>query len=587
MQEDNYQILLSHLLDDELTEAQGQQLLACLEQHPARLQEIVQHLQMWELYSQTHCEQRSAQRFLDSWHTRVEAAEDEDRFLRDFELKLENESSGQERLHEIERRAQHELEQFMAEHESLPVPPRTYRRSAWDLGEQVSQGVKRLCDMLALGVRVAGIVVVCIAVVLAIPTTIRHIQAKRVVATLHDSVDANWVVPPKQPQLRSGWFELQEGFAQLTFKHGVEVILQAPCKLHLESREQVFLDSGTLTVKLTEPTQAFLVRTPNSTIRDLGTEFGVLVNQDGQTETHVYQGSVQLGEGSQPSPVSKTLVLKQGQAAGVDSAGNIVAAAFEARKVMRTLPEFSAFGIPGKRMDLADMLMGGNGFGTGETNKIVDLRTGEILQREDNTTNPNVTGKISVVARSLPFVDYLFLPDGEHGPIQVSSGGHTFAQCPDTEGGVFSYVSDSALIRGEPGTIGTVVLNGKDYGTRVDPVISMHANAGITFDLQAIRATLSGGDIRRFTALCGISETAGMAVLREAGRAALHKADFWVLVDGQTRLGRAGVQVQTGGIPVNIELNETDRFLTLIVTDGGDGYGYDWGVFTEPALELE
>jgi hypothetical protein len=587
MQEDHYNILLARLLDDELTEEQGKQLLAFLEQHPARFQEIAQHLQMWELYSQTHCEQRSAQRFLDSWYTRVDAAEDEDRFLRDFELKLEDDSSGQERLHEIERRAQLELEQFMAEHEPLPVAQRSYRRSDWHLGEQVSRGVKRLRDMLALGVRVAGIVVVCIAVVLAIPTTIRHIQAKRVVATLHASVDAKWTAPPKQPELRRGWLELQEGFAQLTFKNGAEAILQAPCKLRLESREQLFLERGTLAVKVTEPTQQFLVRTPNSTVKDLGTEFGVFVDQNGQTETQVYKGSVQLGEGSQPLTGGKTLVLKRGQAAGVDSAGQIVTAAFEARRLTRTLPKFSAFGIPGKRLDLADALMGGNGFGTGDTNKIVDLKTGVILQRQDNSVNPHFTGKISVVARSLPFVDYLFLPDGENGPIQVSSTGHRFAQCPDTDGSVFSYLSDSALIRGVPGTVGTVILNGKDYGTRVDPVISMHANAGVTFDLQAIRATLSGVDIKRFTALCGISETAGMAILREAGQAALHKADFWVLVDGQVRLGREAVQVQTGGIPVNIELNKNDRFLTLIVTDGGDGIGYDWGVFAEPALELK
>ncbi|MCP4451583.1 MAG: FecR domain-containing protein [Planctomycetes bacterium] len=587
MPEDHYNILLARLLDDELTEEQGKQLLALLEEHPNKLQDITRHLGLWDLYSQTTCSQRGAERFLDSWRTRVEAEEDGDRFIRSFEIKLEKESAGQERTDEIERHAQHELEQFMAEHEPLPVAQRSYPRSDWHLGELVRHGVERLCDMLAIGIRVVKVVAVCLAVALAIPTTVRHIQAKRVVATLYASVDAKWTAPPKQPELRRGWLELQEGFAQLTFKNGAEAILQAPCKLRLESREQLFLERGTLAVKVTEPTLQFLVRTPNSTVKDLGTEFGVFVDQNGQTETQVYKGSVQLGEGSQPLTGGKTLVLKRGQAAGVDSAGQIVTAAFEARRLTRTLPKFSAFGIPGKRLDLADALMGGNGFGTGDTNRIVDLRTGEILQREDNTTNPNVTGTFSVVARSLPFVNYLFLPDGEHGPIQVSSEGHTFAQCPDTGGGVFSYVSDSALIRGEPGTIGSVVLNGKDYGTRVDPVISMHANAGITFDLQAIRATLSGADIRRFTALCGISETAGMAVLREAGKAALHRADFWVLVDGQMRLGRAGVQVQTGGIPVNIELNETDRFLTIIVTDGGDGYGYDWGVFAEPALEFE
>lgn len=587
MTEDNYQILLSRLLDDELTEEQGKDLLAFLEQHPDRFQEIAQHLQMWELYSQTQCQQRTAQRFFDSWVTRVEAEEDEDSFVRDLEVKLENEPSSPEKIHEIERHAQHELDKFMAEHEPSPMTPHSFPRPDWHLGEQVRQGMERLCDVLTVGVRVVKVMAVCVAAALVVSTTIQYLQARRIVAQLDDSVDAKWASPPKEPDLRRGWLELEEGFAQLTFKRGAEVILQAPCKLKLESRGQLFLDSGTLAVKLTEPTQTFLVRTPNSTIRDLGTEFGVFVNRNGQAETHVYDGSVQLGEGSQPVPASKTQVLKRGQAAGVDAAGNIVPASFEARWMTRALPKSSGFGIPGKRLDLADLLMGGYGFGTGDTGKIVDLRTGAISQRQFDSANPSFQGNIYRVAKSIPFVDALFLPDAGSGPVQVSSEGHVFAECPDTDGRTYPYVTDSALVRNSPGSVATMVLNGKGYGTRVDPVISMHANAGITFDLEAIRATLSGVRIKRFSALCGISETAGTAVLRESGSAALQKADFWVLVDGQVRFDRRGMQVQTGGVPIDIELNEDDRFLTLVVTDGGDNHGYDWGVFAEPALELE
>jgi hypothetical protein len=54
--------------------------------------------------------------------------------------------------------------------------------------------------------------------------------------------------------------------------------------------------------------------------------------------------------------------------------------------------------------------------------------------------------------------------------------------------------------------------------------------------------------------------------------------------DGQLHFSRMGVQVRSGGNPVNASLTDENRFLTLVVTD--DGNGYDWGMFAEPALEL-
>jgi hypothetical protein len=39
-------------------------------------------------------------------------------------------------------------------------------------------------------------------------------------------------------------------------------------------------------------------------------------------------------------------------------------------------------------------------------------------------------------------------------------------------------------------------------------------------------------------------------------------------------------------MPVDIRVGDRDRFLTLAVTDGGDGIDYDWVVFGDPQLKL-
>jgi len=587
MQEDDYFILLSRLLDDELDEEQGRQLMAFLEQDPERLQDIAKHLGLWELYSQSICTERGAQRFTESWQTRVVADADADRFVRDFEINLEKDTtSDQDRMHETEHHARDELEAFPAEQRPSPPARQSHRRIDWDLKERIRIGVEGFRDMLSTGVRIAKVMAVCVAVALATPTAVHYFRARRVVATLQNAVDAQWTVSPQHTQLQRGWLELREGFAQLAFKSGAEAILQAPCRLRLESPRALFLASGMLAVKVSEPTSGFLVHTPNSTINDLGTEFGVIVRQNGETEAQVYQGIVELSKGAQALPNDQTRVLKPGQAARVDSAGKIVAPPFKARRFMCALPESPPFGIPGKRLDLSDVLVGGSGVGTGDPNQMVDIRTGIVSDFRHDSANPYILGQGGYVSQSLACVDYLFTADGGNGPVQVSSLGHHFADCPDTDGQVFPYLSNRGLLRHIPGVMATQVINGQAYGTCANPIIAMHSNAGITFDLQAIRTTLSGIQISRFTALGGISETAGIAVVRELGLAPLFRADFWVLVDGKERFRRKGLQAHSGGVPISIDLNDSDRFLTLIVTDGGDGNGYDWGAFAEPALEL-
>jgi hypothetical protein len=251
------------------------------------------------------------------------------------------------------------------------------------------------------------------------------------------------------------------------------------------------------------------------------------------------------------------------------------------------MPETTGFGIPGKRFDLADALVGGNGFGTGDPNQVLDIRTGVLSTIRPDSINLQTAGVEGRPIPLLPFVDFVFIADSDPAPVTVSSTGCRFAACPDTDGNAFFYISNSGLLRHIPGVVAEPVLDGQRYGVRTHPAMSMHANAGVTFDLQAIRDSAAGARIVRFTALCGISEAAEAARQSERGDASRDRADFWVLVDGEVQFSRRGAQVQSGAATVSVAVEDGSRFLTLVVTDGGDGNGYDWGVFAEPALELE
>jgi len=89
----------------------------------------------------------------------------------------------------------------------------------------------------------------------------------------------------------------------------------------------------------------------------------------------------------------------------------------------------------------------------------------------------------------------------------------------------------------------------------------IHSNAGITFDLQAIRQSLPGLNLTCFTAFGGLSEA-----LNKSTEAP--DVDFWVLVDGQVRYEKKSINIKNNEVDFNIELGPQERFLTLIVTDG-------------------
>jgi hypothetical protein len=108
-------------------------------------------------------------------------------------------------------------------------------------------------------------------------------------------------------------FSLRSGLLEITCDSGAKVVLQGPVTYEAESAAGGYLAIGRLTAKLEKGSRTkvqrpaselatsqqplaphlFAVRTPTAIVTDLGTEFGVEVDQQGNTISHVFQGSVE------------------------------------------------------------------------------------------------------------------------------------------------------------------------------------------------------------------------------------------------------------------------------------------------------
>lgn len=402
-----------------------------------------------------------------------------------------------------------------------------------------------------------------------------------VVARIAEASNALWAQADfstaRGTQLTASTMSLTEGLVELAFNGGTSVLVQAPATLRLESADQMFLVSGTIAVTVAEGSTGFVVRTPTGTVVDYGTEFGVLVNGRGETETLVFKGKVGLRSGSDPVRSVASLMLTEGQAGAVDTTGDVQERVFQPAQVVREISETPGLGIPGRQLDLADVIGGGNGFGTGRLGTAINPLTGLSTQLVESDRSG--VREYAPVAWNR-YVDGVFVPDGERSRI-VSSEGHVFDECPSTNN-----VFNMEITNVGDAKFGLQWLGRRAYGSRERPCILMHANLGITFDLAAMAAANPGSRLTHFVSGFGVSQRATSRPCN---------ADFWVLVDGEIRYSRRGVTRKGLVDVIDIELLDGDRFLTLMTTDGGDPDGEsppdrstdsDWCLFAEPILEL-
>ena len=123
-------------------------------------------------------------------------------------------------------------------------------------------------------------------------------------------------------------YAIASGLMEITYKTGAKVILQGPATYEVGSRNGGFLSVGKLAARLDNakksplsplPSPLFIIHTPNATVTDLGTEFGIVATENQQAEVHVFRGKVEVQRRDSVGHVLETVQLTENEALHFDS----------------------------------------------------------------------------------------------------------------------------------------------------------------------------------------------------------------------------------------------------------------------------
>jgi hypothetical protein len=382
---------------------------------------------------------------------------------------------------------------------------------------------------------------------------------------------------PGEP-LYTGPYDLREGVAKMELGEGTSLLLEAPCQIKLTSVGEVTLRNGRLVVVVSSQAKDFRVRTLTALITDLGTEFGVIAHPDESTEVNVLKGRISVALDPNRSARPTSLVVNEGQATIVDATGRTIRGGLAARAdlFLLQLPPSSQPASPSERLNLADIVGGGNGHGTGTLDRGIDLTTGRTFR---HPTAENQWARRNEFKPLAEFrgIDGVFVPNRTPGRVVISSTGLLFSQCPETHGSYYGGpVNSGKFFDLLSQQFHTARLNGVSFGTSRHPALNLHPNAGITFDLDQIRQDNPNIRIDRFTAVCGIP--------KDLPRPRYSSTDVWILLDGVVCLHLSYPMERYTIEEVDVSIPTQTRFLTLVTTCSGRP-DYSWIFFGDPFLE--
>jgi hypothetical protein len=444
------------------------------------------------------------------------------------------------------------------------------------------------------------------------------------VGRVTDMVEVVWAntrfAPSMQRILLGDRFALAAGLVEITYDTGAKVILEGPCVYEVESKTGGFLERGRLTARvekeergrrgkgeagrLASPAAAaslksqardadpksrieksptlllspspplFSVRTPTAVVNDLGTEFGIEVDRQGATQAHVFCGMVELcAVDAAGRQLSGEQTLTVGQAARVAAGGkgkqptvvkiNATATKALSAGFVRRIPISETI-----TLDLIDVVAGGNGLGKAR-DRGIDPANGRIVE-SFRCSYSDSDGRYHRVSGRL-YIDGVFILKA-NSAVQLDSAGHVFDAFGNNESRSARYIwSSGRILNDEKGDVDTTI-DGVDYAAPGRGLLHMHANVGITFDLEAIRRANSHMKTIALNGVLGCGRPC-------AG------AEVFALVDGEERV-RMTMTKRGGSQRIRVGLNNQNHFLTLVVTDGGNGYSNDWIIFGDLRLTL-
>lgn len=286
MTQDQFEELLSLLLDDTIENEQLDALVASAAADPERLETLRLHLTISDHLSQYEDELRTEPRFLNALQMRVRAANDSSGFVEQVFAAVQNDKRARSTESSVEP--------------PRPEPRGTHSLTIWvavslailalgvGIGQWLGSDSRLVRDWWLAGNSLQDF---------DDSAAELHESTDDGVAILTHSVDVQWSgenPPPTGSILSPGKLRLDRGLIEVEFYNGVRLIVEGPADLEIQSVARVICHHGKLRTHVPPNATGFSVLTPKFELVDLGTEFAVDVSNDGQSDVHVFDGEVEL-----------------------------------------------------------------------------------------------------------------------------------------------------------------------------------------------------------------------------------------------------------------------------------------------------
>ncbi|MFP6581180.1 MAG: DUF1553 domain-containing protein, partial [Candidatus Hydrogenedentota bacterium] len=220
-----------------------------------------------------------------------------------------------------------------------------------------------------------------------------------------------------------------------------------------------------------------------------------------------------------------------------------------------------------KTLNLADLVTGGNGLAIGDSDFGIHPATGEIVT--GSTGFVDVASPDVFAQSKNKYIDGVFVPQKLDKQV-ISSTGLTIHGVPTNLSGTWDYVRS-----GPPSGYSSTTIDEINYGTAPHWCVALHANKGITFDLEPLRN------------FHGFQKAIFQAIIGHVGEKGKSRLNVTVYVDGKQVAQHVGIKAQQSGIPLRLGLNTTARFLTFLVTQGTDGISHEQAILGDARFEIE
>lgn len=398
-------------------------------------------------------------------------------------------------------------------------------------------------------------------------------------------------------------FAIEQGLAEIQYFSGARLILHGPALFIPIDSQSGRLVSGRISGEVSEGD--FTLLTPSARVVDLGTAFGVTVDDSDNTGVVVFDGEVQVSAAGDAASLGKALHLTEGMTARVANNGAIQSSSrLKASDFTRSFPQRPT---NVQIISLADLLSGVREKSPGESNRsngyrlagVIDPTTGKHdLQPWLRSIGPgDRTGDGKYHATNWhPVIDGVFIPAASGEAVQINSGGQR-VDLPKNLGATWGPIwsrrkTNSPLVYSkEEDFWGTDTFEGllNRLTQSQAGILGIHSNVGITFDLEAIRRQYRM-PINQLEAIVTNIENSKTRLPANGLTELLSErfsADFRIYVDGKLRYERLDFVGDDGDEPIRLPLQANDRFLTFITTDSNGDNAFDHVVLVDPVLSAD